>query len=244
MTHHAFVVYVVSHRSAADGTIPTPRLRRIVGRAYTRRMGKSRSKESRVSIAEYLRAEEHRTIRYEYLRGEVYAMSGGTSAHSQIAANVIMYLGLAVRGSRCRVFTSDFKVQPSDEAVYYPDVTVACEPPDRSAVVTEAPCFVVEVTSRSTARIDRGEKLEQYRKSVTLQTYLIVDQFRKRVTRHWRDAAGEWRTEEFTDSGTIPVPCPEIELTLDQIYEEIEMSPLRIGEPEVEPEADEYAIET
>ena len=51
-------------------------------------------------------------------------------------------------------------------------------------------------------------------------------------------------TEEFTDSATIPVPCPEIELTLDQIYEEIEMPPLRIGEPEVEPEADEYAIET
>jgi Uma2 family endonuclease len=207
-------------------------------------MGESRSKENRVTIAEYLRAEERRTIRHEYLRGEVYAMSGGTAAHSQIAANIIMYLGLAARGNRCRVYTSDFKIQPSDEAVYYPDVAVVCEPPDRSAIVTEAPCLVVEVTSRGTARIDRGEKLEQYRKSATLQTYLIVDQFRKRVTRHWRDAAGEWRTEEFTDAGTIPVPCPQIELTLDQIYEKVEMPPLRIGEPEVEPEADEYAIET
>jgi Uma2 family endonuclease len=206
-------------------------------------MRESRSKANRVTIAEYLRAEELRTTRHEYLRGEVYAMTGGTASHSQIAANVIIYLGLAARGSRCRVYSSDFKIQPSDEAVYYPDVAVVCEPPGRSAVVTKSPCLIVEVTSRSTARIDRGEKLEQYRRNATLQTYLIVDQFQKRVTHHWRDAAGEWLSEEFTDAGAIPLVCPQTELTLDQIYEAVEMPPLRIGEPELEPEADEYVME-
>jgi Uma2 family endonuclease len=206
-------------------------------------MSESRSNASRVSVAEYLRAEERRTIRHEYLRGEVYARSGGTAAHSQIAANIIAYLGLAARGNPCRVYTSDFKIQPNDEAIYYPDVAVVCEPPDWSAVVTAAPCLVVEVTSRGTARIDRGEKLDQYRKSATLQAYLIVDQFQKRVTHHWRGAAGEWRSEEFTDTGTIRVPCPRTELTLDQIYEEVEMPPLRVDERELEGEADEYVME-
>ena len=155
-----------------------------------------------------------------------------------------MYLGLAVAG----VAAAFSRATSRFSRVMRQSITrmsqSACEPPDRSAVVTEAPCFVVEVTSRSTARIDRGEKLEQYRKCATLQTYLIVDQFRKRVTRHWRDAAGEWRTEELTDSGNDSRTLSGDRAHADQIYEEIEMSPLRIGEPEVEPEADEYAIET
>src|SRR5215467_11382600 len=193
-------------------------------------MAEFRSKEGRVSIAEYLRDEERRTVRHEYLRGEVYAMSGGTAPHSQIAANIIMYLGTAARGGRCRVYTSDFKVQPSDQAVYYPDVSVVCEPTSRSAVVTAAPCLVVEITSRSTARLDRGEKLEQYRKCASLKTYLIVDQFRRRLTHHWRDDTGEWRIDEVSESGTIRVSCTETTLTLDQIYEAVELPPLQVGE--------------
>jgi Uma2 family endonuclease len=70
-------------------------------------------------------------------------MSGGTAPHSQIAANIIMYLGIAARGGRCRVYTSDFKIQPSDEAVYYPDVSVVCEPPARSAVVTSLRAYLI-----------------------------------------------------------------------------------------------------
>ena len=41
-----------------------------------------------ISIAEYLRAEERREIRHEYVRGDVFAMTGGTLLHAQIAANI------------------------------------------------------------------------------------------------------------------------------------------------------------
>lgn len=195
------------------------------------------------TVDEYLRAEERRTIRHEYYRGEVYAVSGGTARHSQIAANVITYLGIAARGTRCRVFTSDFKVQPSDDAVYYPDVSVVCAPQDGAAVLTNTPCVVVEVTSRGTARIDRGEKAEEYRTCPTLRAYLIVDQYRRRVTNHWRDANGAWQEQEFHDAGSVPIPCPQAELTLNQIYENVEMPPLRVGESEPEVEEDDYVLE-
>lgn len=207
-----------------------------------------RANEGRLTIAEYLRDEERRTVRYEYLAGEVYAMSGGTSPHSLIAANIIAHLHTAARGSRCRVYTSDFKVQPSDDAVYYPDVSVVCESLAGSAIVTNAPCMVVEITSHGTARIDRGEKLDQYRKCSTLQTYLIVDQFRKRVTRHWRDESGVWRNAEFIGTGSIPLPCPQTQLDLDQIYEHVELPPPPVREPELAEIAGEgegeYATET
>ena len=230
------------HSVAVEISRPLSPLRNDFRRAYTRHMPRSRPNESRVTIADYLSAEERRAFRHEYIRGEVYAMSGGTMRHSQIAANIIRYLGTAARGTRCRVFTSDFKVQPSDEAVYYPDASVVCGPLDGSAVVTEGPCLVVEVTSRGTARVDRGEKLEQYLKCATLETYLIVDQSRKRVTRHWREGAGEWRSEDIVGEGSIPLPCPRFDLTLDQIYEDVEL-PLQVGEPKFAQEEDEYPVE-
>jgi Uma2 family endonuclease len=90
---------------------------------------------------------------------------------------------------------------------------------------------VVEVTSPSTARIDRGEKLDAYRSIATLQAYLIIDHRRRRVERHWRDALGsEWRREEIVGEGRLRVPCLDVELTLDEIYERVELP--SVGEPE------------
>ena len=57
-------------------------------------------------------------------------------------------------------------------------------------IVAREPCIVVEVTSPSTARIDRGEKLEAYRRIPALRAYLIVDHRRRRVERHWRESPG------------------------------------------------------
>ena len=64
--------------------------------------------------------------------------------------------------------------------------------PQRSAsclvaeIVARGPCAAVEVTSPSTARIDRGEKVDAYRRIPTLRAYLIIDHRRRRVERHWR----------------------------------------------------------
>ena len=87
------------------------------------------------------------------------------------------------------------------------------------------------MTSPSTARIDRGEKLEAYRRIPALRSYLIVDHRRRRVNRHWRDAEGaEWRHEELVAEGRVPVPCLDVELTLDEIYRRVELP--AVGEPE------------
>ena len=41
-----------------------------------------------------------------------------------------------------------------------------------------------------------------------------------RVECHWRDEAGRWwQAEAVGPEGVVPVPCPEVELTLAQIYE-------------------------
>ena len=59
----------------------------------------------------------------------------------------------------------------------------------------------------------------------------MIEQSRRRVLRHWRDAAGAWQLEELIGQRTIAVPCPEIALTLDEIYEGVELP--TVNEPEL-----------
>src|SRR5215218_7616014 len=126
-----------------------------------------------MTVEEYFHFEERSPIKHEYVAGEVYAMSGATARHNLIAGTIFGLLLGAERGGPCRVFINDMRVEVANDRYYYPDVAVVCTPVAELDVVARGPCFVVEVTSPSTARIDRGEKLEAYRRILTLQAYLI-----------------------------------------------------------------------
>ena len=162
--------------------------------------------------------------------------------HNRIAGNIFIRLSGAARTGECDAFMSAMRVEVAGDRYYYPDVTIFCTPLADSDVVARDPCVVVEVTSPGTARIDRGEKLDAYRSILALQAYLIVDHRRRRVERHSRDAAREWGRDEIVSEGLVPVPCLDVELALDDIYERIDL-PL-VGEPEsARYEAREYDFE-
>jgi Uma2 family endonuclease len=196
-----------------------------------------------LTVAQYLELEELSTVKHELVGGELYAMTGTTIRHNRIAGNVFARLKAAERRGPCRVFIADIKVRAGEDVVYYPDLVVMCGTSEPSDVVASSPCAIVEVTSRGTARIDRGEKLAAYRNLASLQIYLIVDQYRRRVTCHRRDDAGQWRTIDVEQAGTIDIPCPRSQLTLDEIYEDVELPPLGVAEPEPDGEESEYAPE-
>jgi Uma2 family endonuclease len=183
-----------------------------------------------MTVEEYFRFEESSSVKHEYVAGEVYAMSGATVRHSRIAINVVVRLSQVARTGPCDVFASDMRVEVARDRYYYPDVAIVCTAVAESDIVVRSPCVVVEVTSPSTARIDRGEKLDAYRSIAALETYLIVDHRRRRVERHWRDALGsEWRREEIAGDGRVHVPRLDVELMLDEIYERVELP--SVGEP-------------
>ena len=93
------------------------------------------------------------------------------------------------------------------------------------------PCVVVEVTSPSTARIDRGEKLTAYKQISTLRAYLIIDHRRRRVERHWRIGSDDaWQREEIVLEGRVRVPCVDADVTLDEIYRRVDLP--AVGEPD------------
>ncbi len=171
-----------------------------------------------LSVEDYLEMEKTATVRHEYVAGEVYAMVGVSRRHSRIAGNVFRLLAVAAAGGPCRVHQSDMKLH-IDDVFYYPDVMVACGSEPENPYYEDDPCLVVEVVSPSTESTDRREKLAVYKRIPGLKAYLIVDQDRMRVERHFRDEEGVWLRADLIDEGRFSVPRPEMSLTLAEIYE-------------------------
>lgn len=186
-----------------------------------------------MSVEEYFRFDDSAPLKHEYVRGEVYAMSGATLRHDRIARNVLIALSAAAGDGPCEAFSSSVRLRAADDIYYYPDVTLVCGAVAELDVILTDPCVIVEVTSPSTARIDRGEKLAEYRAILSLRAYLIVDHRRRRVERHWRDSeTAPWQREEVVSDGRVAVPCLDVELTLDEIYRRVELP--AVGEPDAE----------
>ena len=184
-----------------------------------------------MTVEEYFRFDEQSDMRHEYVRGEVYAMTGGTVRHGTISMNIGTRLDSAAGDGPCRVFLGNLRVQVHRDIYYYPDVAVVCTPLDELDIVAHDPCVVVEVTSPGTARVDRSEKLEAYRQVDTLLAYLIVDHRRRRIERHWREApGGVWQRTEIVAAGDVIIPCLDVELSLDEVYRRVELP--AVGEPE------------
>lgn len=184
---------------------------------YTGPMAERSETHKLLTVEEYLALEEKAAVKHEYVAGTVHAMVGATKRHNRIAGNIYAHLWSIARGGSGRVYASDVKVRIED-VIYYPDVMVACGPEDDDPLVEHNPCLIVEVTSPGTESIDRREKMLNYRKMPSLQAYLIVDQSRPRIERHWRDGEGNWR-QGGLDKGSMPVPCPETKLLIDEVYE-------------------------
>ena len=145
------------------------------------------------TVDQYLVLERYSTVKHEYHGGYVYALAGGSQAHSQIAGNVLTLLRAGVRGSGGRALNPDIKIRQSPDDYVYSDAVVACDPRDDvpGQDWIDYPTLVVEVLSPSTERHDQGSKFEGYKHISTFREYVLVE-YRQRGVEVWRrdDAGG------------------------------------------------------
>ena len=118
--------------------------------------------------------------RHEFFRGEVFrvfGMGGATRQHTDVSGNCYATLKNHLRGSPCRPFMADMKVQVQKTGdMFYPDVLVTCNPLDLAAsLAMNHPKLIIEVLSPSTATFDRGDKFLTYRMIDALEEYVLVD---------------------------------------------------------------------
>ena len=173
-----------------------------------------------MSIEDYLAFEDRSAVKHEFAAGEVFTMAGASERHNRISMNIAGALHQFTRRTKCSTLVSDMKVK-IDQVIYYPDVLVACDAEDSAPYFKTAPSLIVEVLSTSTERIDRGEKLYNYRQIATLKAYVLVSQNDVRVD-VYRRAGSQWYFESYADlSDLISLECPETVISLADIYERI-----------------------
>jgi Uma2 family endonuclease len=163
----------------------------------------------RLTPEQYLEIERKAEYKSEYFDGEMFAMSGGTLAHSTIAMNIGGSLVNQLRGRSCRAMSSDMRVRVNPTGLYtYPDVSVVCGEPqllDGAQDTLLNPTVIVEVLSPSTEAYDRGKKFEHYRNIESLREYLLVasdrvqvDLFTRQDDRQWMLTVAKMPGEQLT----------------------------------------------
>jgi len=151
-----------------------------------------------MSVEDYLTAEECSNVKHEYVRGRIFAMSGATEAHNIICGNLHAVLHAFVKGTGCRVFMNDMKVNvEAADSFYYPDIMVTCEPFDAKCVFKNSPTLIAEVLSPSTKQIDRREKLVAYQQLNSLCNYILVHQNQALIEVYRRVSNDQWVLEKL-----------------------------------------------
>lgn len=155
-----------------------------------------RAASARQSLEEYLRWESTQTVRHDFWRGEVYAMTGGSLRHNRATLATAMTLQRHLQDTPCQVFVSDVRVAvDAAQHWFYPDVVVTCDPQDLDdpdATALRAPVMVLEVLSPSTAAYDRGEKFLSLQRLPSVREYALLDPARLRLEVFRRNAEGRF----------------------------------------------------
>lgn len=177
---------------------------------------------SKLTPDEFLAWERAQGERHAYVRGEVFAMSGGSPRHSHLGARAILLLGQGVRGKGCDVHTADLRLGLRDDAFVYADAVVVCRPlslrPGTTDVVTN-PALVLEVLSKSTEAYDRGDKQAGYLALPSLRHLVLVSQREMRVEVYTRQGDGSFRFDVHEAGGEVRLDRLGVAFSVDELYE-------------------------
>lgn len=184
-----------------------------------------------MSPQEYFDWESQQPVKYEYLDGEVFAMTGGTLGHNSIALNIASALKNHLRGKGCKVFMADAKVGVSTNGpFFYPDVMVTCNSADQNARnIIYHPCLIIEVLSPNTEARDRGYKFKHYRQIETLQEYVLIDAGKINIECYRMNEKNKWELTPYNfdempnDDSIVKINFPSVDYQcpLEFLYEDV-----------------------
>jgi Uma2 family endonuclease len=184
------------------------------------------SKYNYISREAYLAMERASQEKHEYFKGEVYAMSGATPQHNDIAYNINRVVAPFLHGKGCKLYGSDFRIHIPENSLYtYSDFTIVCGKTETTEIYTDNltnPGVIIEILSKSTKDYDRGSKFMLYRSIKTLKEYITIDSLSVSVEIYTRQDENKWVLSEFkqlTDSFIISTIG--LTLQLKDVYEDV-----------------------
>lgn len=146
-------------------------------------------------------------------------MAEARRVHGRVVNNLSRRFSEALDGSPCQVFHEGMKLQIADDAVLYPDLFVTCDKGDLATEqIFRAPTLVIEVLSPSTQGYDRSQKFALYRRLASLQEYVLVDPYTRRVEAFRRTAAGEWMLHDMSDGDTLHAASLDVRVPMAEVF--------------------------
>lgn len=165
-------------------------------------------------------------------------MSGASPDHSAVITNFVNMVYNQLKDSTCRVYPDNvqyrWKMADGSEKTVIPDASINCHIRSRKGnSFINAPQFVLEVLSPSTAKYDRTGKMEIYR-SEEIPEYWIVSPKGKSVEIYYlKDGKYELeqdyileddKEDEHYNAETVIAlrGFPNIKMELKDIFEELD----------------------
>ena len=176
---------------------------------------------------EYFDLEEHSEYRYEYYKGDIFAMAGGTINDDAIAANLGAELHFSLP-EKCRYFTSNMKLQnETHDHFTYPDFMIVCGDvelyQDRTDIISN-PIVIFEIISKSTEAYDRGDKFSSYQSIQSFKEYVLINQYKIHIDHFCRENS-KWVLTSYTKlTDSLQLVNIEFKITLEAIYRRVEFS--------------------
>ncbi|NJN03951.1 MAG: Uma2 family endonuclease [Leptolyngbyaceae cyanobacterium SL_1_1] len=173
-----------------------------------------------MTAQDYLTWETQQELRYEFVDGTVFAMTGGTLPHNDIAINLLSSLRPTIRPQGCRINIADVKVNVSPSIYRYPDLVVSCDERDQTTLnAIHHPKLIVEVLSPGTEALDRGEKFKEYRTLPSLEEYVLISSTDISVEIYRRGEGRLWLYSAYQSEDTIRLESVGFELAIGLLYE-------------------------
>ena len=120
------------------------------------------------------------------------------------------------------MFSSDLRIRvPGRNVILYPDASVVCGKPEMDTeddMAIRNPLVILEVTSRSSAKLDRGDKYEHYKAVPSLREYIVVSHDRRLVEVFRRDN-DQWALAARASKGEIELESLARPIDVDAIYQ-------------------------
>jgi Uma2 family endonuclease len=172
------------------------------------------------TVREYVMLEQGSVLKHEFYEGDIRAMAGGSHPHARMGAAIIAQLYRQLVDGRCTVYSSDLRVRIGD-VITYPDASVVCgdvQMDDEDPYAQLNPTLLVEVTSPSSEKYDRGGKLARYKLIPSLREYVIVSHREPAIEVFHRADDGQWIVDRAGPGQRAKLQSIDCEIDVDELY--------------------------
>lgn len=164
---------------------------------------------------------------------EITDMAGASPDHSTVITNFVNMVYNQLKDSTCRVYPDNvqykWRMDDGTEKTVIPDASINCQIRSRKGnSFINAPQFVLEVLSPSTAKYDKTEKKEIYR-SEEVPEYWIIDIQKRTIEIYDLDYANQEPAYYLIDTVTDKnkenlhlIHFPHIHINFEQLFDGID----------------------